>query len=250
MSTIKIPVGEKKLFKKIYAKFWKMNEREKIVAPHDRIIIGFSGGKDSFLLVHILSVLGKTSHFPLDILVVHVTNKQVGYQLNIEDSKALCESMGIPFITLESEPVSKIDIEDADKNTTFCLNCGKNRRRALLEYAKEHGYTSIALGHHMDDVAETLLMNQMFCGCIASIPAQFTTEKYGVKFIRPLIEVPVVFIQEWTKYIKLPRLVRCKYEKDSMRGEVREMLEQFKKKHPFIIHSIVQSPYNVKYEYL
>ncbi|EDR21992.1 hypothetical protein, conserved [Entamoeba dispar SAW760] len=241
---------EKRLFNKVYSKFWKMNGREKIISPHDRIIIGFSGGKDSFLLVHVLSTLSKNVNFPIDVVAVHVTNPQVGYQLDLEQSKTICESFGVPFISLQSEQMPESDIEDADKSTTFCLNCGKNRRRALLKFAKENGFTSIALGHHMDDVAETLLMNQLFCGCIATIPAQFTTEKYGVKFIRPLIEVPVVLIQEWTKYIELPRLIRCKYEKDSMRGEVRAILEQLKKKHPLIIQSLAQSPNNVKQDYL
>ena len=250
MQNIKLPASEKKVFKKIYSKFINMNDKEKIIEPKDKIIIGFSGGKDSLLLVYLLGQLMKDVRYKIEVLAIHVTNEQVGYHLDIDHAKEICNQFGVPFMTLESEPMPSTDIEDADKNTTFCLHCGQNRRRVMLQYAKDNGYKSIALGHHMDDVAETLLMNQMFCGCIAGIPAQFTTEKYGVKFIRPLIEVPVVLIQEWTKYIELPRLERCKYEKDSMRGEVRDILEKLKEKYPYIVQCIAQAPKNIKTDYL
>ena len=240
----------KKIFKKIYGKFSDMNEREKIIEQKDKIIIGFSGGKDSLLLTNLLGQLMKDKRYQIEVLAIHVTNKQVGYELDLEHAKEICNQFQVPIITLESEEMPIQDIEDVEKNTTFCLHCGQNRRRALLQYAQEHGYKSIALGHHMDDVAETLLMNQMFCGCLAGIPAQFTTEKYGVKFIRPLIEVPVILIEEWTSYIELPRLIRCKYEKESMRGEVRSILSNLKQKYPYIIQCIAQSPKNIKKDYL
>ncbi|ELP84302.1 hypothetical protein EIN_065770, partial [Entamoeba invadens IP1] len=236
---VKIPFEQKKIFDKMYSKFWQMNLREKIISPDDKIIIGFSGGKDSLLLLHILSTLMKNKKYNIKVLAIHVKNDEVGYHLDADFSRKLCEDLNVPFLVLDSERVAPKDIEDSDK-TTFCLSCGKNRRRALLKYAKENGYTSIALGHHMDDVAETLLLNQMFCGCIAGIPSQFVAKKYNVKFIRPLIDIPVVLIQQWTHYITLPILIRCNHESDSMRGEVRELLENLKKKHPFIVQSIAQ----------
>lgn len=240
---------QKALFKKLFSRFYQLNQREKIIAPNDKVIIGFSGGKDSLLVLNILATLRRSNLFPVELIAIHVTNDQVGYKLDIEHSRSICDQLGVTFITLASEEMP--DIEDLDtESTTFCVNCGRNRRRVLLKYAKEHGYTSIALGHHMDDVAETLLMNQMFCSCIAGIPAQFTTEKYGIKFIRPLLDIPVKLIQEWSSHVEMPRLVRCNYEKDSMRGEVREILAQLKKKHPHIVECIVQAPHNIKSEYL
>ncbi|KAL7713434.1 tRNA(Ile)-lysidine/2-thiocytidine synthase N-terminal domain-containing protein [Entamoeba marina] len=245
-----VSATQKKLFKKIYSKYWKMNEKQHIISPNDKILIGYSGGKDSLLLLHILSTLSKNSQYPIEVKALHITNNFVGYQLDIEHSKQICDSLGVELIILPSEEFEQKDIEDINNGSTFCLKCGQNRRRTLLKYARDNNFTSIALGHHMDDVAETLLLNQLFCGCTAGIPAQFTTKKYGVKMIRPLIDVPVSLIEEWTNCIQLPTLKRCNYEKDSMRGEVREILSNLKKKHPFVVQSIAQAPHNVKTEYL
>ena len=160
MQTIKFPPSEKKIFKKIYSKFINMNDREKIIEPKDKIIVGFSGGKDSLLLVYLLGQLMKDKRYQIEVIAIHVTNEQVGYHLDLNHAKEICDQFGVPFMTLESEEMPSSDIEDVDKNTTFCLHCGQNRRRALLQYAKDNGFKSIALGHHMDDVAETLLIHQ------------------------------------------------------------------------------------------
>ncbi|KAL7720248.1 tRNA(Ile)-lysidine/2-thiocytidine synthase N-terminal domain-containing protein [Entamoeba marina] len=241
---------QKKLFNKIYAKFLRMNEKQHIISPNDKILIGYSGGKDSLLLLHILSTFSKNPKFAIEVKAIHIINSCFGHQLDIEHSKQICDCLGVELVVLPSEEFEQKDIEDINDGCTICLKCSKNRRMTLLKYAQDNNYTSVAFGHHMDDVAETLLLNELFCSCTAGIPAQITTKKHGVKIIRPLIDVPVELIEEWGSYRQLPPMNQCSYGKDNRRVEVREILRELKKNHPHVSQCMTKASHNFYEEYL
>jgi len=197
-------------------KRWQMTE------DNDRILIGLSGGKDSLALVEVLAERQKIFVPRIEIIACHVSIANVPYQSDIEYLKEFCESRGVRFIheTTSFE-------EDTKQNRSKCWLCSWSRRKMLFKVAEREQCNKLALGHHMDDIVETLLMNEIFTGRFESMMPVMQMEKFPLVVIRPLCEVRenlLVDLAAEHEYIK--QVKNCPYEQEGNRPKIRALLRQ------------------------
>src|SRR5213595_4304625 len=157
-----------------------------LIEDGDRVMVGLSGGKDSWALLQILDELRQRA--PIDFSLVAV-NVDSGYKDYKHDVIAkTCEARGWEY-RIEHTSIGEVieDILDADE--TPCSLCARLRRGVLYRIAKEIGATKIALGHHMDDFIETLLLNLFFAGALKAMPAKLVSDDGEHVVVRPLVFV-------------------------------------------------------------
>lgn len=230
--------------KRLSKQYLEAIQRYGLIKNGDKILVGLSGGKDSILL---LQMLAKSLAFPkldIEVIAVHISMNNIDYGVDLKELNALCESHNIPFIHKVGsfEPSDKKDV---------CFLCSWTRRKAMFEIAKEHACNKIALGHHKDDILETLLMNMMFQGSISAIPPSLTMDKFPQTLIRPLCLMEEKDIISWAMESNIPKPVKlCPYEKESKRIEARKLLEQMAELSPGVKGSLWNSMENVMPEYL
>jgi tRNA(Ile)-lysidine synthetase-like protein len=218
-----------------------------LIADGDHILIGLSGGKDSLALVEFLGKRAQIYVPRFKVTAVHVRVKERDYHSDLSYLEDFCARVRVPFIVRDTE----INDEANGKEKHPCFLCSWYRRKALFDVAKELGCNKIALGHHMDDLVETLLMNLIFQGSISTIPPLLQMEKMPVEMIRPLClieEKDVERYAELSDYQKQEKL--CPLEKVSSRAEVKELLKQLEKFNPNVRDSIYAAMENIKLDYL
>lgn len=162
----------------------KTSEDYQLLAPKDRIMVAVSGGKDSYGLLYLLRDLKKRLPFSIEIVAVHLDQKQPDY-----DGRSLQEFLqdfGVPF-EIVSEDTYSVVIENVKEGGTYCSLCSRLRRGVLYRVAERLGCNKIALGHHRDDALETFLMNLIYSGKLQSMPPKYTTDDGRFEVIRPLI---------------------------------------------------------------
>src|SRR5918999_3913729 len=173
----------------------------KMIDDGDRIMVGLSGGKDSWALLQVLDVLRRRA--PIDFSLVAV-NVDSGYKEYKHDVIArTCEARGWEY-RIEHTNIGILidDILDADQ--TPCSLCGRLRRGVLYRIAKAIGANKIALGHHADDFVETLLLNVFFAGSLKAMPAKLVSDDGRHVVIRPFVYVTEEEARAYTKECELP----------------------------------------------
>ena len=218
-----------------------------LIADGDHILIGLSGGKDSLALVEFLGKRAQIYVPRFKVTAVHVRVKERDYHSDLSYLEDFCARVRVPFIVRDTE----IGDEEKGKEKHPCFLCSWYRRKALFDMAKELGCNKIALGHHMDDLVETLLMNLIFQGSISTIPPLLQMEKMPIEMIRPFClieEKDVERYAELSDYQKQEKL--CPLEKVSSRAEVKELLKQLEKFNPNVRDSIYAAMENIKLDYL
>ncbi len=170
------------LSKKLLKKVGQANFRYKLIKEGDRVLLGLSGGKDSLTLAHALKHLSK--HAPFNFEFKAVT---IGYGMgeNFDDLIQHCKENEIPHEVHETN-IYEVGKEKIRKNSSFCSFFSRMRRGALYSYALENGFNKLALGHHLDDAAESFFMNFIYNGSLRSLPAIYKA-KNSLIVIRPLI---------------------------------------------------------------
>ena len=227
----------------------KMNATLKdygLIADGDRVLIALSGGKDSLTLTDLLARRMKIFKPHFTLVAVHVVVDNVPYVSDREYLHHFCEQRGVPF-----ECVRTHFEEQTTESKNICFLCSWYRRKALFETAKSLGCNKLALGHHRDDLLETLLMNMIFQGTIATMPPMLPMEKFPLTIIRPLARIAeddIVAFAEEQGYKRMPKL--CPHEHESQRTQVRHILEAMKRLAPDAVHSLWHSMENVKSTYL
>ncbi len=191
-----------------------------MIEPGDKILVGASGGKDSSLLLEYFSKRVQRPDCGFEFKAVHVKT-EITPPLT-QEQKALFEGWGIDSEQIDSGVLSRI----REGKKMNCWWCSTQRRKELLHYAITHGYNKIALGHHMDDLLETLLMNMLYKCEIASMPPKLKYAKYPVTIIRPLCIVTENSIIEHSKRAGYHNTTcTCMYQNNSGRKEARRYLE-------------------------
>lgn len=232
------------LEQKLTKQYLKAIKTYQLIADGDTILLGLSGGKDSLALLHFL---GKSLAFPklnIKVIAVHVAMKNMDYDIDKSALQQLCDSYHIPFVYRKTEftPSDKKDI---------CFICSWTRRKVLFDIAQELKCNKIALGHHKDDLLETLLMNMMFQGSISSIPPALRMDKFEQTLIRPLCLMEEKDIMSLQKEQQWPQTTKnCPHEKHSKRSEVKELLTQMTHISPQAKHSLWRAMSNIQEQYL
>ena len=217
-----------------------------LIEEGDKILIGLSGGKDSLALIELLGRRSRIFKPRFSVVAVHVVMKNIPYKSDLEYLRAHSEAYGVPFVVYETEfdPTT-------DTRKSPCFLCSWNRRKALFTVAKEQGCNKIALGHHMDDILETLLMNMTYQGAFSTMPPKLVMRKFDMTIIRPMClvhESDLIELAELHSYRK--QVKNCPYESQSSRSEVKGILKQLEALSPEARYSMWTSMTNVQEELL
>lgn len=222
-----------------------MKEYEMLV-DGDRVMIGLSGGKDSLALVEVLAARQRIFKPKIEVMACHVSVENVPYQSDIEYLREFCELRGVRFV----HKTTSFD-EDTKDGRGPCFLCAWNRRKTLFKAAEEFGCTKLALGHHKDDILETLLMNQIFQGAYATMPPVLKMAKFEMTIIRPLALVREAEIEEIASEHEYRKQIKnCPHEKVSNRPQVREILRRMEELNPNAASSLWGAMTNIQEEYL
>ena len=237
---------EELLFRKVEEKVRKAIRDYELIGDGDRILVGLSGGKDSLALVDFLGRRSKIFSPRFEVVVAHVVMRNIPYHSDLDYLRGCAEEHGLPFIVRETE----FD-PSTDRRKSPCFLCSWTRRKALFAIAKEEGCNKIALGHHQDDILETLLMNLTFQGAFGTMPPRLKMSKFAMEIIRPLClvsEAELARVAEWRGYRK--QLKTCPYETGSNRTDMKELLARLEALNSEARHSLWASMTNVQTDYL
>ncbi|MDL2213495.1 tRNA 2-thiocytidine biosynthesis TtcA family protein [Bacteroides sp. OttesenSCG-928-J23] len=234
------------LIRRIGRRFNKGVVEYGLIEDGDKILIGLSGGKDSLALLELLGTRARIHKPSFKVYAAHVVMTNIPYQTDLDYLKLQAETYGVPFTTYETafDP-------STDTRKSPCFLCSWNRRKALFAAAKELGCNKIALGHHMDDILETLLMNITYQGSFSTMPPRLAMDKFDMTIIRPMClvhESDLTALAAMRQYQK--QLKNCPYESQSSRSEMKSILHQLEKLNPEARYSLWGSMTNVQTELL
>jgi tRNA 2-thiocytidine biosynthesis protein TtcA len=221
--------------------------RFKMIEEGDRVLVGVSGGKDSLTLLRVLQERKKWVPIDYTVKAVHVTTD---YEIKPKVRKDLLKKY---FEELGCDYVFK-DIKIAEKNKLGkqdCFWCSWNRRRALFETAAEEGFTKVALGHHKDDIAETVLMNMVYNGELSGMNPVQELFSGKIIIIRPLVLLEEKDTSRYAEKTGLPVIrSKCPRNADSKRAAVKTMIGELARNNPEIKDNILRSLNRIKEEYV
>jgi len=237
---------EDKMMRRIATRFNKGVVQYRLIEEGDKILIGLSGGKDSLALLELLAKRSRILKPRFSVVAVHVSMSNIPYQADLDYLKEYAASWNVPFVHYETsfDP-------STDTRKSPCFLCSWNRRKALFIVAKEMGCNKIALGHHMDDILETLLMNLTFQGAFSTMPPKLMMKKFDMTIIRPMCLVHESDLEEMAKIRSFRKQIKnCPYEKDSNRTDMKGVLKQLESLNPEARYSLWGSMTNVQEELL
>ena len=240
----------KKFKKSIWCKFTKAVREYELVKEGDKIAVCISGGKDSMLMAKLFQELQRHNRFPFEVtfLVMDPGYSKENRQIIENNAKKL----NIPLTIFESDIFEAVlHVEKSP-----CYLCARMRRGHLYAKAKELGCNKIALGHHYDDVIETILMGMLYGAQVQTMmPKLHSTNFEGMELIRPLYLVREDDIKKWRDYNELHFLqCACKFtetcsieggDSSSKRMEIKHLIRELKKTNPFVEGNIFKSVENV-----
>ena len=221
-----------------------------LIEDGDRIMIGLSGGKDSWALIQILDVLRKRAPIDFSIVAVNIDSGYDGYEHH--KLTEACAARGWE-LHVEHTSIGETIEEILDTSETPCSLCARLRRGALYRLAEKVGATKIALGHHADDFIETLLLNVFFQGSIKAMPARLVSDNGRHVVIRPLAYVLESEARAYAKEAGLPIIGCCCPacgDLSLQRQRMKRLIAQLEVEHPEIKSSILRALGNVNTRHL
>ena len=241
----------KKFRKPIWRRFTKAIREYELVQDGDKIAVCISGGKDSMLMAKLFQELSRhgKKNFEVVFLVMNPGYNEINYQTIKDNAKIL----NVPITVFESDIFNIVAAEEQSP----CYLCARMRRGYLYSKAKELGCNKIALGHHYDDVIETILMGMLYGAQVQTMmPKLHSTNFEGMELIRPLYLIREADIIHWANYNDLHFIqCACRFtehcascggtEKGSKRAEIKELIHELAKKDPVIEYNIFRSVENV-----
>ncbi len=241
---------QKRFHKELFSKFCKALNEYELIKPHDKIAVCISGGKDSMLLAKLFQELKKHNKFDFDLVFLCM---DPGYnKANRKKIEQNAKLLNIPLTIFNSDIFS--NVENITKSP--CYICARMRRGYLYSNAKELGCNKIALGHHYDDVIETILMGMLFGAQIQTMMPKVKSKNFaGMELIRPMYLIQEKDIIHWRDYNNL-NFIRCacrftemqENEQDidtSKRLQVKNLIASLAKNDPQIPQNIFKSVENV-----
>ena len=236
----------KKYHKQLFRKFTKAVATYNLIEPNDKIAVCISGGKDSWLMAKLFQELKKHHKFPFELVFLVM---DPGYNReNRELIESNAQKLNVPITVFESDIFENVlHIEKSP-----CYLCARMRRGHLYANAQKLGCNKIALGHHFDDVIETILMGMLYGGQVQTmLPILDSTNFEGMKLIRPMYLIREKDICAWRDYNGL-NFLRCackftaeKQEEEGKRLKVKKLISQLAQEDPEIEQNIFKSVENV-----
>lgn len=216
-----------------------------LIEDGDQILVGLSGGKDSYTLLHLLHVLKKRAPVKFELVGVNLDQGHPGFEQHV--IRDWCDAHRYPHHMVR-ENTYAIVTEKIPEGKTYCPLCSRLRRGILYDTAVELGCTKIALGHHRDDVLETLMLNLFFAGQLKAMPAKLRSDDGRNTVIRPLVYAPEEEIAEYAALMKFPVLPcdLCGSQEQLQRKQVKALLAELEAKHPNLKSSMLNALTNVR----
>ena len=215
-----------------------------MIAAGDRVMVCLSGGKDSYTLLDVLLSLQRNAPIRFEIIAVNLDQKQPGFPAHV--LPGYLQQLGVPFRIIEQNTYAVVKrVIPAGK--TMCGLCSRLRRGALYRFAAENAVTKIALGHHRDDIVETLFLNMFLGGRMKAMPPKLLSEDKRHIVIRPLAYVPERLIARYAAARAFPIIpcTLCGSQPGMQRSAVKAMLRDWEEKFPGRIEAIFSSICNV-----
>lgn len=229
-----------KLVKRLHRQVGQAIGDFNMIEDGDRVMVCLSGGKDSFTLLDILLELRRRAPVQFDLLAVNLDQKQPGFPEQV--LPAYLQQLGVPFHVIEQDTYSVVKRVIPEGKTT-CSLCSRMRRGALYHFASEHGITRIAMGHHRDDIIETLFLNLFNGGRIKAMPPKLLSDDGQHVVIRPLAYCSEDDITRYAATRNFPIIPcnLCGSQPNLQRQAIKEMLNGWKKTHPGRIENIFRA---------
>jgi tRNA 2-thiocytidine biosynthesis protein TtcA len=227
----------------------KAIEDFRMIVPGDRVMVCLSGGKDSYTLLDILLSLKRSAPVDFDILAVNLDQKQPGFPEHVLPE--YLTSLGVPFHIIEQDTYSVVK-RVIPEGRTLCGLCSRLRRGALYRFAAENGITKIALGHHRDDIVETLFLNLFFGGRLKAMAPKLLSEDGRHIVIRPLAYVAERDIERYARGRRFPLIpcTLCGSQDNMQRVEIKKMLAAWERAYPGRTESIFSALRHVELGHL
>lgn len=233
-----------KLQKRIKRNVGKAISDFSMIEDGDKVMVCLSGGKDSYTMLDILMQLKERAPINFDIVAVNLDQKQPGFPEEI--LPAYLSNLGIEYKIVEEDTYS-IVLDKIEPGKTTCSLCSRLRRGILYRTAKELGATKIALGHHRDDMLETLFLNMFYGGKMKSMPPKLKSDNGEHIVIRPLAYCSEKEIIEYSLAKEFPIIPcnLCGSQENLQRKIIKEMLQDWDKNHPGRIATMFKSMQNI-----
>jgi tRNA 2-thiocytidine biosynthesis protein TtcA len=215
-----------------------------MIGEGDHVMVCLSGGKDSYTLLDMLLSLQRSAPLSFAITAVNLDQKQPGFP--VEVLPKYLEDLGVRFRIIEQNTYAVVK-RVIPEGKTMCGLCSRLRRGALYRFAAENAVTKIALGHHRDDIVETLFLNMFFGGRMKAMPPKLLSEDRRHIVIRPLSYVPERLIARYAAARSFPIIpcTLCGSQANMQRSAVKNMLRDWEQKFPGRIEAIFSSICNV-----
>ncbi|MEP6886425.1 MAG: tRNA 2-thiocytidine(32) synthetase TtcA [Gammaproteobacteria bacterium] len=216
----------------------------KMIADGDHVMVCLSGGKDSYTLLDMLLSLQRSAPVSFEITAVNLDQKQPGFPVHVLPD--YFEKLGVRYRIIEQNTYAVVK-RVIPEGKTMCGLCSRLRRGALYRFAAENGITKIALGHHRDDIVETLFLNMFFGGRMKAMPPKLLSEDRRHIVIRPLAYVAESLIARYAAQAQFPIIpcTLCGSQTNMQRLVVKNMLREWELKFPGRIETIFSSICNV-----
>jgi tRNA 2-thiocytidine biosynthesis protein TtcA len=215
-----------------------------MIEPGDRVMVCLSGGKDSYGLLDILLGLQKSAPIEFELIAVNLDQKQPDYPEDI--LPAYLRGLGIEFHILEKDTYSVVT-RVIPEGKTYCSLCSRLRRGTLYGFAEEIGATKIALGHHRDDMVETLFLNMFYQSKLKAMPPKLRSDDGRNMVIRPLAYCSESDMEAYAELRQFPIIPcnLCGSQDGLKRQEIKAMLQQWQRQFPGRVESIFTALQNV-----
>jgi tRNA 2-thiocytidine biosynthesis protein TtcA len=237
-------VEQKKLHKLLKRETGKAIADFNMISEGDKVMCCLSGGKDSFAMLDILLILQRNAPINFDIIAVNLDQKQPGFPEHILPD--YLKAMGVEYYIIEKDTYSIVKDKIPEGKTT-CGLCSRLRRGILYNFAVEHGVTKIALGHHRDDILETLFLNMFYGGKLKSMPPKLKSDDGRNVVIRPLAycrEKDIARFAELKAYPVIPCNL-CGSQENMQRKKIKAMFQEWDKQYPGRLESMFSAIQNV-----
>ena len=221
----------------------------KLIEAGDRVMVCVSGGKDSSVLLALLAETRRRAPYNFDLEAVLLDQKQPGF-----DDRAfrswIQDEVGIPLTVLERDTYSIV--VEKTVNRTYCSLCSRLRRGILYDHAHKNGFAKMALGHHRDDSAETLLLNLFYSGKTQAMPPKFRSDDGRNVVIRPLVGIAEDDLRELSEIWKIPIIPcnLCGSQEGLKRKQIKRLVADLEKTIPDIRNSMATAITNVRISHL
>lgn len=234
-----------RLGKRLLNQVGRASRDHRMIEPGDRVMVGISGGKDSWTLLRLLRETQRRVPFDMSIVAVNLDQGHPGFPADVIEDYLRGE--GYEYRMLKQDTY-KVVLEKVPEGKTYCSLCSRLRRGILYNAAQDLGATKIALGHHTDDVIETLMLNLLYSGQIKAMPAKLHSDDGRNTIIRPLVYCSEADIAAFAEEMKFPIIPcnLCGTQVNMQRQNIKALIADLQRSNPNVRGNLFASLFHVR----